>query len=204
MAVFFYLFASLAVLGSILVIHSKNPVYSVLSLIFTFCNAAGLLTLLKAEFLAMMLIIVYVGAVAVLFLFIVMMLDVSLSRLREVLRQNIIVGSIIASVMLAEMVVIILLGAQPRNFELNLLTRNINEANVQTIGKMLYTDFILVFQSAGLVLFVAMIACIHLTLQNKRKSKRQDINQQLQASKDGCLSLTKPNLNSGISDIKYE
>jgi NADH-quinone oxidoreductase subunit J len=204
MAIFFYMFASLMVISSILVVNSKNPVYSVLWLIFTFCNAAGLIILLGSEFLAMMLIIIYVGAVAVLFIFVIMMLDINIAEIKGDIRRNLSVGTIIALIMLADFVFIILLGTKSIDIGIKGFAIDPNIGNTESIGKVLYTDFILPFQAAGIILFVAMISCITLTLRHRINVKRQDIVKQLLSNKKLCLSVLKPELNSGIEGIKYD
>ena len=204
MAIFFYIFAGLMVLSSLLVVNSKNPVYSVLWLIFTFCNAAGLIMLLGSEFLAMMLIIVYVGAVAVLFVFVIMMLDINTAEIKDNIRRNPSVGTIIALVMLADFIFVILLGTKSIKINTAGFVIDSNISNIESIGKVLYTDFILPFQAAGIILFVAMISCITLTLRHRTNVKRQDIAQQLLSNKRDCLTVVKPEINSGMDGIKYD
>ncbi len=205
MAIFFYLFASLLVVSSLLVVASKNPVYSVLWLIFAFCNSAGLMLLIGAEFLAMMLIIVYVGAVAVLFLFVVMMLNVSLTEIKEELNKNLFISVLVSLVMLADLIAIIVLGAKGVHAKGNgIFMIPADIGNVHAIARVLYTDFILPFQTAGLILFAAMVACIALTLRYRAGVKRQDTKEQLARTKENSLFLAKPKLNSGVEGIKYE
>lgn len=205
MALFFYLFATLMVISSILVIISKNSVYSVLWLIFTFCNAAGLMILLGAEFLAMMLIIIYVGAVAVLFLFVVMMLEVNLIELKEDLKKKLPISLFVAFILFADLVIIILLGTKSINLDIKgevVIPESIT--NVHAIGEVLYTDFILPFQTAGIILFVAMIACISLTLRTRPGVKRQNIHKQLKKNKSNSLKVLKMPINEGIQNIEYD
>lgn len=205
MAIFFYLFASLITLSSIFVVNSKNPVYAVLWLILAFCNAAGLMILLGAEFISMMLVIIYVGAVAVLLLFVVMMLDINIAVLKQELRKNAFFSSLIALLALADLVIIILLGTgriypnEPRGFaEID------NTGNTQAIGEVLYTDFMLPFQISGIILFMAMVACIALTLRHKAGVKRQNKGQQLAKNKENSISLLKVEINRGVEDIQYD
>jgi NADH-quinone oxidoreductase subunit J len=205
MELFFYLFAALITVSSLMVVTSKNPVHSVLWLIFAFCNGSGLMILLGAEFLAMMLIIIYVGAVAVLFLFVVMMLDIHFSEARGDFRRNSSFTAFIALLMFIDLAVIIMLGTnfidigQEKAFRIPS-----HISNTEAIGRVLYTDFILPFQTAGIILFVAMIACIGLTLRHKPGVKRQNVKDQLGRSKENSMSLTKPVINSGVSGIKYD
>lgn len=205
MPIFFYLFATLITISSLCVVLSKNSVYSVLWLIFAFINGAGLMILLGAEFLAMMLIVIYVGAVAVLFLFVIMMLDMHFNKTITQLKENLALSIFIALIMFADLVIIILLGTKNINFNSNVsfaITNNIS--NTKAIGGVLYTDFMLPFQIAGLILFVAMIACITLTLKKREGVKRQDISKQLRHNKENTVLMTKPILNKGVENIKYE
>ena len=185
MAIFFYFFASLLVLGSIMVITARNPVHAVLWLIFTFCNASGLMVLMGAEFLAMMLIIIYVGAVAVLFLFVVMMLDIKSAEFKGTIGSEMGMALIIALFLFIDLVVVILLGSKvivPVNNSQFAIDPEIG--NAYAIGRLLYTEFILPFQTAGLILFVAMIASISLTLCLRTGVKRQKPSEQLKKNKE--------------------
>ncbi|WP_064429273.1 NADH-quinone oxidoreductase subunit J [Rickettsia sp. Tenjiku01] len=205
MPIFFYLFATLITISSVCVVLSKNSVYSVLWLIFAFINGAGLMILLEAEFLAMMLIVIYVGAVAVLFLFVIMMLDMHFNKTITQLKANLALSIFIALIMFADLVIIIILGTKNINFNSNVsftITNNIS--NTKAIGGILYTDFMLPFQMAGLILFVAMIACITLTLKKREGVKHQDISKQLRHNKENTVLMTKPILNKGVENIKYE
>ena len=205
MFIFFYLFAISITISSLCLVLSKNSVYSALWLIFAFINGAGLMILLGAEFLAMMLIVIYVGAVAVLFLFVIMMLDTHFNKTITQLKANLALSIFIALIMFADLVIIILLGTKNINFNSNVsfvITNNIS--NTKAIGGILYTDFMLPFQMAGLILFVAMIACITLTLKKREGVKRQDISKQLRHNKENTILMTKPILNKGVENIKYE
>ncbi|AFC70738.1 NADH-quinone oxidoreductase subunit J [Rickettsia australis] len=205
MPIFFYLFATLITISSLCVVLSKNSVYSVLWLIFTFINGAGLMILLGAEFLAMILIVIYVGAVAVLFLFVIMMIDMHSNKTLTQLKKNLALSIFIALIMFADLVIIILLGTKNINFSSDIsfaITNNIS--NTKAIGNVLYTNFMLPFQMAGLILFVAMIACITLTLKKREGVKNQDITKQLSHNKGNVVLMTKPTLNKGVENIKYE
>ena len=177
----FYLLAAVAVVSALLVVTSKNPVHSVLWLILTFFTAAGLFVLLGAEFLAMLLVVVYVGAVAVLFLFVVMMLDVDFLRLREGFARYLPLAVIVAGVLLAEMVMISLAvatgGAAADATAPAVATAD--ASNIETIGRVLYTDYVYFFQAAGIVLLIAMIGAIVLTLRHKPGIKRQNVANQV-------------------------
>lgn len=204
MGIFFYIFAISIVFASIMVIYSSNPVYSVLWLISTFFSASGLFILLGAEFLAMILVVVYVGAVAVLFLFIVMMIDLDYRKLRDLCIKN-----VLASVSLLLLFIINLFSVISASFKTEFLvarsSHEINQAitNTHAIGQVLYTDFILPFQLSGLILFVAMIGSIALTIKMKKNSasKKQDINLQLLRRKN--IKLVKVKNCEGVSGIDY-
>ncbi|ABV75454.1 NADH dehydrogenase subunit J [Rickettsia akari str. Hartford] len=205
MPIFFYLFATLITISSLCVVLSKNSIYSVLCLIFTFINGAGLMILLGAEFLAMILIVIYVGAVAVLFLFVIMMLDMHFNKTITQLKENLALSIFIALIMFCDLIIIILLGTKNINFSSDIsfaITNNIS--NTKAIGNVLYTNFMLPFQMAGLILFVAMIACITLTLKKREGVKHQDITKQLSHNKGNVVLMTKPTLNKGVENIKYE
>jgi NADH-quinone oxidoreductase subunit J len=205
-AIFFYLFATLALASGAMVIVAKNPVHAVLFLILTFFNAAGLFILLNAEFLAMLLIIVYVGAVAVLFLFVVMMLDVDFAELRAGFIKNAPVGLLVGGVVLAELVALLAargigpvastLVAQPIPQDLS---------NTEALGRILYTKYIYFFQGAGLVLLVAMIGAIVLTLRHKEGVKRQSIADQVARGPATAVKMVKvASGGSAIPDSKSD
>jgi len=205
MAIFFYFFAFLLVLGSVMVITSRNPVYAVLWLIFTFCNASGIMVLMGAEFLAMMIIIIYVGAVAVLFLFVVMMLDIKLAEFKGIIGAEIGVAAMIAFFLFVDLVVVILLGVKviiPVNNLQFILNPDIG--NAYAIGRVLYTDFILPFQTAGLILFTAMIASISLTFRLRAGVKRQKPGNQLQKNKENSLFFAQNTGKSGLENLNYD
>jgi len=205
MNLFFYLFASMMIISSLLVVSSKNPVYSVLWLIFTFCNAAGLFILIGAEFLAMMLVVIYVGAVAVLFLFVIMMLNVNFAKMREASRKNLTVGALVAFILFIDLAAIVMVGTKSINLEqAGRFMMSPEIGNVYVIGRVLYTDFILPFQIAGLILFVAMIACISLTLRTRIGVKRQDVFKQLARDKLNSLDIIKVSSNKGVEGLKYD
>ncbi|WP_341788661.1 MULTISPECIES: NADH-quinone oxidoreductase subunit J [unclassified Rickettsia] len=205
MPIFFYLFTILIIISSLCVVLSKNSVYSVLWLIFAFINGSGLMILLGAEFLAMMLIVIYVGAVAVLFLFVIMMLDMHFNKAIMQLKEKPILSIFVSLIMFADLVVIILLGTKNIHFSSDLSFAIASDvSNTKAIGKILYTDFMIPFQIAGLILFVAMIGCITLTLRKRDGVKRQNIAKQLSHNKENAILMTKPFINKGIENIKYE
>ena len=178
-AIAFYLLAAVTVLAGFSVVSARNPVHSVLWLILAFFSAAGLFVLLGAEFLAMLLIVVYVGAVAVLFLFVVMMLDVDFVALRQGFARYLPLGLLIAGILAIEMVMVSTTvatrGAAAANAVPNAAGRDVaaDVTNAEAIGRVLYTDYVYFFQAAGLVLLVAMIGAIVLTLRHKPGVRRQ-------------------------------
>jgi NADH-quinone oxidoreductase subunit J len=178
-ALFFYLFAGVTVMSGLLVIVARNPVHAVLWLILAFFNAAGLFVLLGAEFLAMILVVVYVGAVAVLFLFVVMMLDVDFAELRAGFIKNASVGALVGLVLLVELIMVLssrVIGGAVGTRAAPPTPTDIS--NTEAIGLVLYTKYIYYFQAAGLVLLVAMIGAIVLTLRHKEGVRRQSISAQ--------------------------
>jgi NADH-quinone oxidoreductase subunit J len=172
----FYVLSVIAVFSAIAVITARNPVHSVLFLILTFFNAAGLFVLLGAEFLAMLLVVVYVGAVAVLFLFVVMMLDVDFAELKQGFLSYLPVGVLVALALFGELGLVASAAISAEGAPIALAPAQTSEiTNAEAIGQVLYTDYLLVFQMAGLVLFVAMIGAIVLTLRHRPGVKKQDI-----------------------------
>jgi NADH-quinone oxidoreductase subunit J len=196
---FFYLFAAVVVGSAFMVIAARNPVHSVLYLILAFFNAAGLFLLMGAEFLAMILVVVYVGAVAVLFLFVVMMLDVDFAELREGFLQYLPVGALVGLIVLIELIMVVggwaISSEAPR-----LIAEKMPEGitNTEALGRVLYTDYLLFFQLAGMVLLVAMIGAIVLTLRHKENVKRQSIPDQVARSKAAGLSIRQVKSGQGI------
>lgn len=199
-AFFFYLLSAVAVASGVMVIASRNPVHSVLFLILAFFNAAGLFILLGAEFLAMILVVVYVGAVAVLFLFVVMMLDVDFTELREGVATYLPVGGTIGLMLLVELTLV--LGTWNISPEaIKTVSAPIGDAsitNTQALGLILYTKYAYYFQAAGLVLLVAMIGAIVLTLRHKPGVKRQDVSAQVARSRSAAIEIRKVKSGQGI------
>lgn len=199
-AVFFYLFAFLAVAAAFMVISARNPVHSVLYLILTFFNAAALFLLTGAEFLAMILLIVYVGAVAVLFLFVVMMLDVDFAELKHGALQYAPIGALVGLILAAELIVV--LGGYAFAPDLAATVAKpmpaiMQRHNTAALGDILYTDYIYFFQIAGLILLVAMIGAIVLTLRHKPNVKRQSIPAQIARGRD-AIEVRKVDTGEGI------
>lgn len=202
MGIFFYIFAFLLITSAVGVVASKNPVYSVLWLIFSFCNASSLFILLGAEFLAFTLVIVYVGAVAVLFLFVVMMLDIDITALKTSIAKNWPVTLFFLTFFLIDLVAIILLGLRSDSAK-NITELNHSLGSIFNIGEVLYTKYMLPFQLSGIILLVAMIGCIVLTLRHLTFVKRQDVKAQLSRSKENSLSLAKPKSKTGVKNLEY-
>jgi NADH-quinone oxidoreductase subunit J len=202
-ALFFYLFASVCVVSAVMVIASRNPVHSVLFLILAFVNAAGLFVLMGAEFLAMILVIVYVGAVAVLFLFVVMMLDVDFTALRQGFLNYLPIGSFIGVVFFIELVAMLVFGtgaldtgaAKAITDPIPPLTE---VTNTEALGRVLYTRYVYYFQAAGLVLLVAMIGAIVLTLRHKPNVKRQNVADQVARTKATAIKIRRVRPGQGI------
>jgi NADH-quinone oxidoreductase subunit J len=198
-AMFFYLFAGVCIASAFMVIAAKNPVHSVLYLILAFVNAAGLFVLMGAEFLAMILIVVYVGAVAVLFLFVVMMLDVDFAELRQGVLQYLPFGALVGVVLLAELLLVV--GAWaigpgvPRAITAPIPP---DITNTEALGRVLYTQYIYFFQAAGLVLLVAMVGAIVLTLRHKAGVKRQNIADQVARSKETAIEIRQVRPGQGL------
>jgi NADH-quinone oxidoreductase subunit J len=197
-AIFFYLFAGVCVASAVMVVTSRNPVHSVLFLILAFVNAAGLFVLLGAEFLAMILIVVYVGAVAVLFLFVVMMLDVDFAELREGFLSYLPVGALVGAILLAELLLVVGGWAIAPNAG-NAVAATQNVTNTQAIGLVLYTRYVYFFEASGLILLVAMIGAIVMTLQHKPQVKRQNIAEQVARGKANAIELVDVKPGQGLS-----
>ncbi|WP_370177476.1 NADH-quinone oxidoreductase subunit J [Alteriqipengyuania sp.] len=201
-AIAFYLFAFLVIASAVLVIMSRNPVHSVLWLILAFFNAAGLMVLLGAEFIAMLLVVVYVGAVAVLFLFVVMMLDIDFAELRAGFIKNFPLGLAIAAILLAELVLGI--GAlSAGSLELGAATGenapNLAESNIANVGQLLYSKYIFVFEAAGLILLVAMIGAIVLTHRELKTTRgHQNITKQVRRNPKDATQLKQPTVGKGV------
>lgn len=197
----FYLFAAVTLISALMVITARNPVHSVLFLILAFFNAAGLFVLLGAEFVAMILVIVYVGAVAVLFLFVVMMLDMSFQDLRKGAMQYVPLGLIIGGVLLAELAIIYLNWTPSPDASLNVAGGSptpLDVENTKALGRILYTDYIYAFQAAGLILFVAMIGAIVLTHRKRPGVRKQKIADQNARTPDDAMSIVKVAPGQGV------
>ena len=199
-AIMFYVFAALAVASGVLVVSSRNPVHSVLFLIAAIFNAAGLFVLIGVEFLAMILVIVYVGAVAVLFLFVVMMLDIDLAGLRSGFVRYLPVGALVGFILLAELILVIgswvVVPGMPKLLAASTAS-GVALTNTRALGDILYTRYLFAFQAAGLILLVAMIGAIVLTLRRRADVRRQSISAQLARTRAQTVEVVKVPIGSG-------
>jgi len=201
-AIFFYLFAGVCIASAVMVIVSRNPVHSVLFLILAFVNAAGLFMLMGAEFLAMILVVVYVGAVAVLFLFVVMMLDVDFAELRQGVLNYLPIGALVGALLLAELLTVVfawVIGPDVAKAITAPIPPVSDVSNTQALGLVLYTRYIYFFQTAGIILLVAMVGAIVLTLQHKPNVRRQNIAEQVARRRDTAIEIVKVKSGQGLS-----
>jgi NADH-quinone oxidoreductase subunit J len=200
-ALAFYLFAAILIASAVMVVTARNPVHSVLFLILAFFNAAALFLIAGAEFLAMILVIVYVGAVAVLFLFVVMMLDIDFARLREGFQRYAPVGAVVGGILFLELVLV--LGSWTFADQADDLRLSPNPGatvtNTEAIGRILYTDYVYLFQASGLILLVAMIGAIVLTHRERPGTRRQNVG--VQVSRSGSISMEKVPTGAGIKAL---
>jgi len=194
-AVAFYALSAVAVGAALAVISARNPVHSVLFLILTFFSAAGLFVLLGAEFLAMLLVVVYVGAVAVLFLFVVMMLDVNFAELKEGFLSYMPLGALVGLALLAELILVT--SAKNAGAHASLAPPTTG-TNALEIGRVLYTDYLVLFQLSGLILFVAMIGAVVLTLRTRTGVKRQDVARQVGRTRKQAVELKDVKSGQGL------
>ena len=193
----FYLFATLTIGSAVAVIFARNPVHSVLWLILAFFNAAGLMLLAGAEFIAMLLVIVYVGAVAVLFLFVVMMLDIDFAKLRSGFTKNLPFGLVIALVLLAEIVLAVSAWkAGPAMSGAKI--PEASQPNIETLGEMLYSQYLFPFELAGLILLVAMIGAIVLTHRSRGDVRGQKISRQISRRPEEAVKIAQPGVGEGM------
>jgi len=196
--IFFYLFSAVMTGSAVMVIVARNPVHSVLFLILAFVNAAGLFLLMGAEFLAMILIVVYVGAVAVLFLFVVMMLDVDFAELKQGFAKHLPLGIILGLILFIELAMVIGTYLVSPDASHSIPTLDPSVSNTEALGRVLYTDYIYYFQTAGLVLLVAMIGAIVLTLHHRPNVKRQNIANQVARTKETAMEVRKVQPGQGL------
>ncbi len=200
-AIMFYLFSAVAIASGVMVVSARNPVHSVLFLILAFFNAAGLFVLMGAEFLAMILVIVYVGAVAVLFLFVVMMLDIDFAQLRTGAMKYLPVGLVVGLILLAELVLVFgswAIAPQVASVVAAPLPAASGFSNTRALGDLLYTRYFFAFQVAGMILLVAMIGAIVLTLRHRAGVRRQVIAEQLARQRAETIAVVKVRVGAGI------
>ena len=198
---FFYMFSGIMLASAFMVISSRNPVHSVLFLILAFVNASGLFIMTGAEFLGLLLIVVYVGAVAVLFLFVVMMLDVDFAELREGFLQYLPIGALIGIIFLVELLLVVgsWVTAPVASGSTAQPTPAVDEVrNIEALGNILYTDHIFFFQISGMILLVAMVGAIVLTLRHKPSVRRQDIATQVGRDPKTAISNVKVESGKGL------
>ena len=199
-AILFYIFAAILLVSAAMVVSARNPVHSVLFLILAFFNAAALFLIAGAEFLAMILVIVYVGAVAVLFLFVVMMLDVDFEELRKGYQRYLPVGLTVGVVLFLELTLV--LGGwklAPNAVGLRMSPMPSGMSNTEALGRVLYTDYVFLFQTAGLILLVAMIGAIVLTLRDRKTSRHQNIQRQTERSVVETLEMMSVAVGAGTT-----
>jgi NADH-quinone oxidoreductase subunit J len=208
-AIMFYIFAAVTVASGVLVVSSRNPVHSVLWLILAFFNSAGLFILLGAEFLAMILVIVYVGAVAVLFLFVVMMLDINFAELRSGFMRYLPIGALIGFVLLAELVLVFghwVIAPGVGGLAVAPATASAAGApaapltNTRALGNLIYTRYLFAFQTAGVILLVAMIGAIVLTLRERAGVRRQRVPEQVGRSRAEAVAIVKVPLGAAVAE----
>lgn len=196
---FFYVLSAILVASALMVILARNPVHSVLFLILCFVNAAGLFLLAGAEFLAMILLIVYVGAVAVLFLFVVMMLDVDFAQFKQGLLRYLPLGAVVGVILLVELLTVV--GGyviDPEIMKMPIAPASADITNAESLGRVLYTQFILYFQLSGIILLVAMVGAIVLTLRHKKNIKRQNISDQVSRRREEAVEVVDVKSGEGI------
>ena len=202
-ALFFYLFAGICVASAVMVISARNPVHSVLFLILAFVNAAGLFVMLGAEFLAMILVVVYVGAVAVLFLFVVMMLDVDFAELKQGVLQYLPIGILTGGIFLIELLFVVffwVLGPNTPQAITAPIPPLAQTSNTEAIGLVLYTRYVYYFEAAGLILLIAMVGAIVLTLQHRVRVRRQSISEQVARTPATSIEIRHVRPGQGLGD----
>ena len=198
-ALFFYMFAGVCVASAIMVVAARNPVHSVLFLILAFVNAAALFVMMGAEFLAMILVVVYVGAVAVLFLFVVMMLDVDFAELKQGLLQYLPIGLVVGGIFVGELLFVALTWVIGSGIPQSITAPIPSKIpNTEAIGLVLYTRYVYFFQAAGMILLVAMVGAIVLTLHHRVRVRRQDIGAQVARTPAASIEIVKVRSGQGL------
>jgi NADH-quinone oxidoreductase subunit J len=196
----FYLFSAVLLFAGVMTVSARNPVHAVLFLILAFFNAAGLFLLLGAEFLAFILVIVYVGAVAVLFLFVVMMLDISFEKMREGFQRYLPIGGVVGLILLAQLVLVSMAWVMdPGVLTSGAAATPTGVDNTRALGRLLYTDYFYPFQVSGLILLVAMIGAIVLTHREPKNVRRQDVKKQLDRQASDVIDIVKVESGKGVA-----
>ena len=190
-SILFYVFAAILIIAALRVITARNPVHGALFLVLSFFTAAAIWMLLEAEFLAIMLVLVYVGAVMVLFLFVVMMLDLDLGHLRKDFKRYIPVASLVGAIVVAEMAIVLIRGFIGTRAPVQSLPPEVAANNTKALGTLMYTQYLFAFEVAGLVLLVAIVAAVSLTFRRRKDTKTQDIPDQIRTRREDRVRLVK-------------
>jgi NADH-quinone oxidoreductase subunit J len=190
--ILFYIFAAILIIAALRVVTARNPVHAALFLVLAFFTAAAIWMLLHAEFLAILLVLVYVGAVMVLFLFVVMMLDLDLDHLRKGFKQFMPVASLVGAIIVAEMAIVLIRGFIGTTQPVRNISPEVAASNTKALGMLLYTDYLFAFEVAGIILLVAIIASVALTLRRRKDTKTQNIPEQIRTRKEDrvCMVTT--------------
>ena len=189
--ILFYIFAAILIIAALRVVTARNPVHAALFLVLAFFTAAAIWMLLHAEFLAILLVLVYVGAVMVLFLFVVMMLDLDLDHLRKGFKQFMPVASLVGAIIVAEMAIVLIRGFIGTTQPVRNISPELAASNTKALGVLLYTDYLFAFEVAGIVLLVAIIASVALTLRRRKDTKTQNIPEQIRTRKEDRVRMVK-------------
>lgn len=198
-SIIFYAFSFILVVSALLVVTARQLVHSVLFLVLAFFTAAGLFVMLGAEFLAMLMVIVYVGAVAVLFLFAVMMLDINMPTVKKKVRMSFFVGIIVGGILIAEFVAIFATWKQPDDVEGAVVHPIVDGiSNTNALGQILYTDYAYPFQISGMILFVAMIGAIVLSMRKRPEIRRQNIARQVSMTREEAIEIIDVETGKGV------
>lgn len=199
--IIFYAFATVLVLAALKVITARNPVHSALFLVLSFFTAAAIWMLLQAEFLAILLVLVYVGAVMVLFLFVVMMIDIDIAHLRRDFWTYVPMASVVGAIIILEMAIVLVRSFIGRTSPVHAVDKGANYSNTAELGKVLYTDYIYAFEVAGIILLVAIVAAVALTLRKRKDAKSQSVPEQLRVrAKDRIRIVSMPSESTGSGD----
>lgn len=202
--ILFLMFAGVLLLGACGVVMAKNPMYCVLFMILCFFNASGIFILLGAEFLGLLLIMVYVGAIAVMFLFVLMTIDIDFAILKQGFATYLPIGVLIAGTLLAELIVATQSGLFSPTVVTPQLPLNTDVTNTETLGNILFTNYLLPFQGAGMILLIAMVGAIVLAHRQREGVRRQDVNKQIARTVEDSLALTQPSVGKGVKATHWQ